>query len=117
MKTLNKTLKTKKNHQKLEKKRLKQKINNEVKHGVKNGVNTKPKKRSLKYNKKGGGEIDGVDNFNQEYEKIDTNNGIKSSENFEGELRGLGDGLKINQPIGQGDNRQPMPEMPDCCIL
>ena len=38
-------------------------------------------------------------------------------ENFEGAIRGLGDGLKINQPIGEGDKRQPMPEMPDCCIL
>jgi hypothetical protein len=112
-----KTLKTKKNTQKLEKKRLKQKIKNGVKQGVKNGIDTKQeKKRSLKYNKKGGGESEVYDNFNQEYESVDTNNGT-IGENFEGEFRGLGDGLKISQPIGEGDKRQPMPEMPECCIL
>ena len=117
-----KTLKTKKNNQKLEKKRLKQKIKNGEKQGVKNGIDTKQeKKRSLKYKKKGGGCEHAVyDNFNQEYESVDTNNDTNNDtigENFEGALRGLGDGLKISQPIGEGDKRQPMPEMPDCCIL
>jgi hypothetical protein len=112
-----KSLKTKKNTQILEKKKNKQlnklnKRNGKTFKPIKN-MNKHSLKKSIKYNKKGGGEYQLDDQFSQDYESVEGD----SKESFEGALRGLGDGLKIEQPIGQGDGRQPMPEMPDCCIL
>jgi hypothetical protein len=109
-----KSLKTKKNTQTLEKIRNKhlKKRNMKPKQET-SKMHKSSLKKSLKYNKKGGGEFQLDDNFNQEYENIDGT--VKIEENFEG-VRGIGDGLKI-QPGGKGGGMAPMPEMPDCCIL
>ena len=106
-----KSLKTKKNIQPLEKKRNKYVKKRNMK--PKQETHKASLKKSLKYNKKGGGEFQLDDNFNQEYENIDGT--VKIEEKFEG-VRGLGDGLKI-QPGGKGGGMEPMPEIPDCCIL
>ncbi len=119
------SLKTKKNNQKLQRKLVTQ-LNKKGKTGKfeKNGKYKTSMKKKIKYNKKGGGEHILDDNFSNNYEKYENyenyekiDGDIEVEENFDGALRGLGDGLKIGQPIGQDDNRKPMPNMPNCCIL
>ncbi len=109
-----KTLKTKKNKEKLQKKKNKQlKKRSDKMGGMVNNMQKKKKhslKKPMSYNKKGGGDYEINDNFNNEYDNV------MNKEDFEGALRGLGDGLKIEQPIGAAENRQPMPEMPECCV-